>query len=345
MLALKEYESIVDKADSKGKTKALKQMAISLHWHSLALLGLCTALFLLVPIFVLLATVDVYRGGCTGCRIDAELVFAFLTPFFPAFFLSLRLVIVLENDEFGVAKELQLMFVFGGVVILVGILLVLFNPNSTIPFEWVVWLGFFNVLFIWVPVQIVLARGRIKKTHQLQVRSEHLNLGTLVQSLNDASFLNLAEKEYVMESVFFVRDVESFKRKFSARSLNSRLFAMQHIINRYIRESAPMEINISWDMRNSLIAKCESMTANEVPSDIFDKAELDVANMLIHGTLASFVLRTNLHGYRRMEKLSEYQGHQGIEKSDSLFNSTYKCCLRKRWRLTDGDLYKKVLPS
>ena len=118
--------------------------------------------------------------------------------------------------------------------------------------------------------------------------SYNISNGTMVQlfkgiagSLEDPAFETICEKMYVVELLRFAQEVNFYKKNYYDKSDAWRKAKIAHIVERYIKDSSPMQVNISHDLRESVEkAQCKFDGSAVGGSDIFDDAKHEITILL-----------------------------------------------------------------
>jgi hypothetical protein len=268
----------------------LTRMSDSLKPRALAIMTTIVFFPFIIPFLILLGTVDVYKGGCTGCRLYWEFTIAYLVIFNPYAGLGFRLQAMLfsEKDEYGVNKELLISLSGAALTVPLGLILLIFDPNladynNIFLFEWWIWISGVWPMIVWTSVQIVLGIREERRRHQISMSKGFSVSEETVQmkaALDNPDFLDIAERQYVMENIRFLQDLLVYKQLFYEKSPSWRKSKTRLLLETYIEEGSIMEINISFSCRQQIKS---NISKDQYSSDVFDEAETEVEGMLVNG--------------------------------------------------------------
>ena len=272
---------------------------------------------LVVTIAVLATQVKVYRNRCIGCQLYTEFFIAEFCLVSALILVAGRWTILSaemvrsDQDEHGLARELLASFVLGQPLLLVAWILVYQDPGSVaynylgFSWEWLVVFAAFAVWVVWVPWQVFmatrLARAERKQDSRRSVamggamlpvssdafKPENTREG-LWRSLDDPAFMEICERQFVVESVRFLSDARAWKafhtkRGASApRAVTGKALTM---CTTYILAGTPLEINIDAAMRSRIHTAVSNAARDKtlVSADVFEPAINEVLNMLLPG--------------------------------------------------------------
>ena len=110
------------------------------------------------------------------------------------------------------------------------------------------------------------------------------------------AFTQFSVKEWSVENVLFYQAVKEYQDRFEASSQGT-LSKAQHIIEDYIRQGAPLEINIDHTVRAPIME-----ARNNPPANVFDAAQTHIFNLMRDDTFAKW--ETTLDFKAALEKVA-----------------------------------------
>jgi hypothetical protein len=305
----------------------------ALGWR--ALFKTFAAIFLIPTAVAVLAVVfshDVYYpGNCAGCDIFAELLIATLTLYAILLVVRIRVsqVLVREHvpDPYGMVREIQVnAFVYLGSVVLFCALYGVdpggLDYNNQVMWEWWLVLGIMVIAWhehtrhavqAWRDSRNVVPLGDVASSPR------HLEiLEALMDDTVRERFDEFAKQHFLTESAMFLSDVSAFERWFYERSQQARTVKSQAIIKRYIMQDAPLQINLSSNVRTAI-------ETGEVSKHMFNGGVKEIATMLKFPHWIQFVAQGGLRdtdaeggknarsASRRSSKQSDHSRRSSLE--------------------------------
>jgi len=249
--------------------KKIQTVGLSLSDWSLFVLGTVFFLPNVIIVVAFFASEPAYQS-CTGCIFFAPLLIAALVQTaLPSGFILYMVVLTYKAppDLYGIKTELFVWFNIVPGVYMALLLVDLIDPNSLqrtnqVSFDSLTHVATFLQYILWHVWPVVMAfRDRRQRSslvsHEGSKRGVSMGdlLSGLTDALDDAEFESLCEKLYVSELLRFAQETKSFFQLFFNRSEAWRKAKAQSIVDRFIREQSPMQINISHALRSEVEAK------------------------------------------------------------------------------------------
>jgi len=285
-----EHKSIVRTLTKVGlfDYKEVQHSSTASSLKGLALLGSVGTASLAVIILPVVLTNPLYTSGCVGCDLYLPVLVACVVMSVNALMFCAYLFWLMRAtawDDYGVKWELFVwLLVTPSAFLVVGVLL-LTDPSSTAEsnvFAWD-WLSLWPVLSsiaIWDVWPLVVAHKQRKmRDVRAAVMTEAQLQEGIAQALNDAKFEALCERLYVVELLRFLKEEAVFREDFFEKSADWRKARAQIIVHRYIASLAPMQVNLSAELRRE-IERNTNAADNKLGADMFDKARLEVVHLL-----------------------------------------------------------------
>jgi len=194
---------------------------------------------------------------------------------------------------------------------MVGLLLTLFDPDpagARVGWDFVTHVAGYLHFVLWSIIPVAMAfRDRQRRRAMLAGSSAAFpgdertaTLGAILSgitaSLSDPVFLKTCEKMYVGELERFVLEATAYHQVYFNRSEMWRKTKAENIVDRYIRDTAPLQVNISHALRRTIESAVQSFDAS-LGHNIFEEARTDVLLMLVDA-------------YRLYLKLKDAEGNQ-----------------------------------
>jgi hypothetical protein len=262
---------------------------------------LCISLppFFVYAISVL--SVSVYRSGCTDCGITIEFfVSALAYPTFCVPFMLRYVYIALsyKQDQQNVMREIMLTAASAPPWSYVGYALEIADPNQVVfnrEFTFLI-LPATGSLFFWfqvVFVQVLRAyqfrREQNRRARSLQPtdqRKTFLEECAADQTIKREFYTYVASR-YAIELLKFVDDVKAYKHHFDGHNEMWRRKKAHEIINTYVRNDAPQEVNISETQRDRILHS-DLDKAPQKLFTMFDEALNEVVTVMNTGMWIEF---------------------------------------------------------
>ena len=274
----------------------------------LAMLGLYAVPFAVILI-ILLLVVEPYRANCSDCEVFAELLIAntviagiyTLTGARAAYLLSQH------DDGFGVNRELVVIYVLAVLSYLSTWVLYAVDPNQTnwsfvFDFEifssvgvllgWFVSVGMPVVAVVRNDIHALVRVQADTATSDRQLWDQRAQIQLMREAQNDPEWLAFAQSQLVTDAVRFLQDCSTFESYFFDKSPSWRVSKARIIADTYIREGAVLQINVSWKIREGVVAAVtKAVATNEIAVDVFAPAAEDVAMYMVNGPWQAFTTR------------------------------------------------------
>jgi len=268
----------------------------------LGCIGMASLLVIIVPVVIV---EPLYASArCTGCDIYLSVLVATIVMgvrlgargeltllrkqanalvFMSYLFLLMRHA---PWDEYGVSRELCMWVVLTIGPFLAGSLLMLIDPNglsrtNVFAWDWLCVLPSFafvvtwDVWPVWVARNAALAHRRAADTLQL---SEAQVREGIIASLSDPTFALLCERLFVAELLRFLKEEAAFAEAFFEKGESWRIARSKLIISRFIANLAPMQVNISAELRREI--ERAVATNDKANVDVFAKARDEAVRLL-----------------------------------------------------------------
>jgi len=189
-------------------------------------------------------------------------------------------------DEYGVNWELCVWVMLTIGPFLVGSVLMLVDPNgfsrtNVFAWDWLCVLPAFAFIAtwdlwpVWVARSAALARRRAADTLQL---SEAQVREGIIASLSDPTFALLCERLFVAELLRFLKEEAAFTEAFFEKGESWRIARGKLIVSRFIANLAPMQVNISAELRREI--ERAVATSDKANVDVFAKARDEAVRLL-----------------------------------------------------------------
>ena len=268
--------------------KEVQHSSTASSLKGIALLGSVGTASLAAIIFPVVFTNPLYTSGCVGCDLYLSVLVACVVMSVNALMFCAYLFWLMRAtawDDYGVKWELFVwLLVTPSAFLVVGVLL-LTDPASTAEsnaFAWD-WLSLWPVLSsiaIWDVWPLVVAhrQRRMRDVRAAVMTEAQLHEG-IAQALSDTKFEALCERLYVVELLRFLKEEAVFREDFFEKSADWRKARAKIIVHRYIASLAPMQVNLSAELRRE-IERDTDAAADKLSADMFDKARSEVVHLL-----------------------------------------------------------------
>jgi len=230
---------------------------------------------------------------CEGCPIFLDLVLLCASAVF-YYFMCIRILYVAWKlnfpDAYGLFKELIGISVFVAFPSLIAAILLILDPmgaefNRIFAFEWIA--DFFMLGFWWFSAGhqfLQIYRDSKKYRHSIGTNSVEpgsIDGASFIKVItNNKSIRNSFEKyctqQYASENLYFVLDVDAYKRFYLEKASTWRRAKARMLYDTYIREQAVMEVNVSQNTRDKAVKDFLELIKDTDPKEelacIFDDA-------------------------------------------------------------------------
>ena len=252
----------------------------------------------LVTIGLLIGIVPPFQG-CYDCDIFAELPIAYsvcLTIYMLlAFRVGVEAYLAAGWDEMGNVFEIAFTAGIIAPTALAIWLLMVFDPgNATYErrFNWSMLFSITTVLFWWSS----FGRHLYWQWRQSGNRSslEILDMATAFQADPESKkdFYQFATKHYIMESLQFLEDIETYKRFFFEKAESWRETKFKALVETYILSGSKMEVNLSFAMRTKILHLYENLSGKSRECfEIFDQAVKEVEQLIHDGAWTEYLMK------------------------------------------------------
>lgn len=318
--------SAVQKQSKKSKLIMVKLLiSVLLGWkdiyelQALELMKTKTSYLILAAAFsipgwiafiVLLVTIPPYYSGC-NCTFFAEVAIANLSVTVGGIFFLIRSVYMSFKisgwDEKGVLMEMLKLFVIVGPIESTGLILIAIDPHQ-LAYSHVLywaWSQALSVFLSWYFTILwpLLTQFRIDRIRKTKMGS--LKIGTMKIMCQDdpqlkQEFYDYAKDHYILESVYFLDDVQVYRNLFHEKSSAWKVSKFQLLVNKYIRTGSEFEINISHSMREDVLRHYTDIKNPKKLIQALDPVFNEIERVLQAGPWTDFLF----------SKHSQYKGTQ-----------------------------------
>jgi hypothetical protein len=259
----------------------------------------CVSIFPFLVYAISVLCVSAYRSGCTGCTITLEfLLTVLITPTIFLVFITRFIYLGRRSaqDEQQVMQEILLSIALAPHWIYIGYALELADPglvsfNRLFSWQILTCIGPFLFWAVFVCLQVVKAiLYRRERAMQNRVQPESGNARTFQDECAadgdlKREFYRFATSRYTLESINFLEDVKKYKYQFESQNERWRKQKAKQMINTYIRDSSPQQVNISASQREGVL---RALDDDSQLLTIFDKAEHEITHMVTVGVWTDF---------------------------------------------------------
>jgi len=199
-----------------------------------------------------------------------------------------------QTDHAGGQVELYTWVCMVPSMYMVGLLLTLFDPDPAgerIGWDFVTHSAGYLHFLLWSIIPVAMAfrdrqrrRAMLAGSSSFQADERTATLGAIwngiTASLSDPVFLKTCEKMYVGELERFVLEATTYHQVYFNRSETWRKTKAENIMDRYIRDTAPLQVNISHALRRTIETAVRDFDPT-LGHNIFEEARTDVLLMLV----------------------------------------------------------------
>jgi hypothetical protein len=264
------------------------------------------AIFLLffIPPFLIFVigvlSVPAYRGGCSDCSITLEFyltALAFPTMCVPFILRYIYIGLTYRQDPQEVLKELLLLILTAPMWSFVGYSLDVADPgNVALERRFYYQIVTCMCVFVfWVQVVLVQVIEAYQQRRAVEERSDSIQPAVerrtfLEECAADAAlkreFYAYLGRRYAIELLKFVDDVGSYKQQFESHNDVWRRKKAQELINTYIKNGSPQEVNISYIQREAVLRA--NMEVSQHIFNLFDEAAAEVTQRMLGALWVDF---------------------------------------------------------
>lgn len=217
-------------------------------------------------------------------------------------------------DDKGCIREMLLIPTTVGFPCAVGWLIVVLDPNDwgyTREFNWHLLCFIPGCWYWWVCFGSQFYRAQTISRKIRAQRNDSQTSGVSTVNMTKAcegnaelkrEFRDFAAQHYCTELVLFLDDCRAYKLMFFDKSENWRTSKAKLLIKTYIESNSDLEINISGELKKSILNQYYQQQHHAALADdrLFDEAVQEVESMVQHGVWAHFLVKQRECGGSRV---------------------------------------------
>ena len=272
-------------------------------------ISISLSLFGWMIFLLLIFIIPPYRNNCTQCDLFTEIIIGILMVTFFGIIFTTRVVYITFKllgtwDKKGVMLEMLCLCFISGIFFISCWILVLVDPGNLSYKKIMYWPWFqcvdaFIAWFFSCYLQVILQYRENNKREQ----SWNVKISRTSLSFRDSDCMEIlkkddgikqefetyAETHFILDSLLFLYAVDQFRTIFYDKNENMKEIVYKRIVDKYIREGADYEINISF-LQRAAILKNSNINSKGFYT-VFDDAYREVKKMIQQGGWVDFLRR------------------------------------------------------